>query len=60
MMITEDLLRIQNWYIHSLRAASQSAITPGARALYEREAIKAMDEFYETYGEVLPCLTTMH
>lgn len=56
-MITEDLIRLQNWYLRSLHNASKIAYTPGARKLYEREVIAAMDEFYETYGEVLPCMT---
>lgn len=60
MMITEDLLRIQNWHIKSLMAASQIAITPGARKLYENEAEKASNEFYETYGVELPCITQMN
>lgn len=55
-MITQDLVDIQNWYINSIKAISQIAATPGARKIYEREAVKAMDEFYETYGKVLPCI----
>lgn len=58
MMITEDLIRIQNWYIRSLYNAGHIASTPGARALYMEEARKAKEEFFETYGMELPLCTT--
>lgn len=60
MMLTKQLIDLQNWYILSLQRASKTAYKPGARDIYKKEAAKAANEFYETYGVRLPCDTMMN
>lgn len=54
MMITEQMVDIQNWYIMALEQAAKFAHLPVQREMFKTDAERAKLEFFETYGEELP------
>ena len=58
MMITNELIELQNWHIMALEKASRFAHLPVQKKMFAEWAEEAREEYKETYGEEMPSCVT--